>query len=164
MCSARSRPTFAYAGSFVFGSGLAIVPFLYGGVVQEYHWLSDRQFVDAVAVAMITPGPVVITTGLHRLPGVGFLGCGGGRGRHLRALLLCFTILPAPYFKRHGKLPGHRQDLAVRPGRTEPAVARADHQPPPEQLRRRGEAAQRHPQGARATALRHSARASSSTA
>ncbi|MGQ7557982.1 chromate transporter, partial [Streptococcus suis] len=54
---------FIYAGSFVFGSGLAIVPFLYGGVVKEYGWLTDRQFVDAVAVAMITPGPVVITTG-----------------------------------------------------------------------------------------------------
>lgn len=52
---------FAKAGAFVFGSGLAIVPFLYGEVVQHYHWLSDRQFLDAVAVAMITPGPVVIT-------------------------------------------------------------------------------------------------------
>ena len=54
---------FAKAGAFVFGSGLAIVPFLYGGVVHEYHWLTERQFVDAVAVAMITPGPVVITVG-----------------------------------------------------------------------------------------------------
>ncbi|HET8731789.1 MAG TPA: chromate transporter, partial [Moraxellaceae bacterium] len=53
---------FTKAGAFVFGSGLAIVPFLYGGVVTEHHWLSERQFVDAVAVAMITPGPVVITT------------------------------------------------------------------------------------------------------
>jgi chromate transporter len=52
---------FAKAGAFVFGSGLAIVPFLYGGVVTETHWLTERQFVDAVAVAMITPGPVVIT-------------------------------------------------------------------------------------------------------
>ena len=52
---------FAKAGLFVFGSGLAVVPFLYGGVVQEHHWLTERQFVDAVAVAMITPGPVVIT-------------------------------------------------------------------------------------------------------
>src|SRR5579872_1482999 len=52
---------FAKAGLFVFGSGLAVVPFLYGGVVQGHHWLTDRQFVDAVAVAMITPGPVVIT-------------------------------------------------------------------------------------------------------
>jgi chromate transporter len=62
---------FTYAGAFVFGSGLAIVPFLYGGVVKEYAWLTDRQFVDAVAVAMITPGPVVITTGF-----IGFLTSG----------------------------------------------------------------------------------------
>src|SRR5262249_45666250 len=52
---------FGKAGAFVFGSGLAIVPFLYGGVVREYHWLNDKQFIDAVAVAIITPGPVVIT-------------------------------------------------------------------------------------------------------
>src|SRR5580765_4108065 len=52
---------FAKAGAFVFGSGLAIVPFLYHGVVAEHHWLTDSQFLDAVAVAMVTPGPVVIT-------------------------------------------------------------------------------------------------------
>ncbi len=52
---------FTKAGAFVFGSGLAIVPFLYGEVVQGHHWLTDRQFLDAVAVAMITPGPVVIS-------------------------------------------------------------------------------------------------------
>src|SRR5438876_608624 len=52
---------FLKAGAFVFGSGLAIVPFLYGGVVIKFQWLTERQFVDAVAVAMITPGPVVIT-------------------------------------------------------------------------------------------------------
>src|SRR5204862_3484850 len=52
---------FAGAGAVVFGSGLAIVPFLHGGVVNQFHWLDERQFLDAVAVAMITPGPVVIT-------------------------------------------------------------------------------------------------------
>jgi chromate transporter len=52
---------FTKAGAFV--CGLAIVPFLYGGVVEQHHWLTDRQFLDAVAVAMITPGPVVITAG-----------------------------------------------------------------------------------------------------
>ena len=52
---------FTKAGAFVFGSGLAIVPFLYGEVVQGRHWLTDRQFLDSVAVAMITPGPVVIS-------------------------------------------------------------------------------------------------------
>ena len=59
---------FTKAGAFVFGSGLAIVPFLYSGVVKEYGWLDDQQFLDAVAVAMITPGPVVITVGF-----IGFL-------------------------------------------------------------------------------------------
>src|SRR4030095_13694822 len=54
---------FLKAGAFVFGSGLAIVPFLHAGVVNQNHWLTDTQFVDAVAVAMITPGPVVITVG-----------------------------------------------------------------------------------------------------
>jgi len=95
---------FAYAGSFVFGSGLAIVPFLYGGVVQEHHWLNDRQFVDAVAVAMITPGPVVITTGF-----IGYLvaGSSGAVVAAVGTFLPCylFTILPAPYFKKHGKRP-----------------------------------------------------------
>lgn len=96
---------FAKAGAFVFGSGLAIVPFLYGGVVTEHHWLNEKQFVDAVAVAMITPGPVVITVGF-----IGYL-VAGFKGATIAALatfLPCylFTILPAPYFKKYGKLPG----------------------------------------------------------
>ena len=96
---------FAKAGAFVFGSGLAIVPFLYGGVVTEHHWLNDKQFVDAVAVAMITPGPVVITVGF-----IGYLiaGLPGASVAALATFLPCylFTIIPAPYFKKYGKLPG----------------------------------------------------------
>ncbi|MFL6675851.1 MAG: chromate transporter [Massilia sp.] len=96
---------FGKAGAFVFGSGLAIVPFLYGGVVTENHWLTERQFVDAVAVAMITPGPVVITVGF-----IGYLiaGFGGATVAALATFIPCylFTIIPAPYFKRYGKLPG----------------------------------------------------------
>lgn len=95
---------FAKAGAFVFGSGLAIVPFLYGGVVHDYHWLNERQFVDAVAVAMITPGPVVITVGF-----IGYLVAGfpGALVAALATFLPCylFTIIPAPYFKKHGKRP-----------------------------------------------------------
>ncbi|HZR69423.1 MAG TPA: chromate transporter [Burkholderiales bacterium] len=95
---------FAEAGAFVFGSGLAIVPFLYGGVVNEHHWLNDRQFVDAVAVAMITPGPVVITVGF-----IGYLVAGfpGAAVAALATFLPCylFTIIPAPYFHKHGKKP-----------------------------------------------------------
>ena len=66
---------FTEAGAFVFGSGLAIVPFLHGGVVDRFHWLSERQFLDAVAVAMITPGPVVITVAF-----IGFLVAGAAGG------------------------------------------------------------------------------------
>jgi chromate transporter len=95
---------FAKAGAFVFGSGLAIVPFLYGGVVTEHHWLNEKQFVDAVAVAMITPGPVVITVGF-----IGYLVAGlpGACVAALGTFLPCylFTIIPAPYFKKYGKLP-----------------------------------------------------------
>jgi chromate transporter len=95
---------FAKAGAFVFGSGLAIVPFLYGGVVTENHWLTERQFVDAVAVAMITPGPVVITVGFI---GYLMLGLPGACVAALGTFLPCylFTVIPAPYFKRYGKLP-----------------------------------------------------------
>ena len=52
---------FAKASAFTFGSGLAIVPFLHQGLVHDHHWLTEQQFLDAIAVAMITPGPVVIT-------------------------------------------------------------------------------------------------------
>ena len=96
---------FGKAGAFVFGSGLAIVPFLYGGVVTEHHWLTDKQFVDAVAVAMITPGPVVITVGF-----IGYLiaGFAGATTAALATFIPCylFTVIPAPYFKRYGRLPG----------------------------------------------------------
>ena len=95
---------FTKAGAFVFGSGLAIVPFLYGGVVTEHHWLNDKQFVDAVAVAMITPGPVVITVGFIGYLVAGFSGaCIAALGTFLPCYL--FTVLPAPYFKKYGRLP-----------------------------------------------------------
>jgi len=90
---------FAEAGAFVFGSGLAIVPFLYGGVVGNFHWLTERQFLDAVAVAMITPGPVVITVAF-----IGYLVAGplGGGLAALGVFLPCylFVIIPAAYFRR----------------------------------------------------------------
>jgi chromate transporter len=95
---------FAEAGAFVFGSGLAIVPFLYGGVVGQFHWLTERQFLDAVAVAMITPGPVVITVAF-----IGYL-VAGPLGATLAAIgvfLPCylFVIIPAKYFRRSAQNP-----------------------------------------------------------
>ena len=95
---------FLKAGAFVFGSGLAIVPFLYGGVVKDHQWLNEQQFLDAVAVAMITPGPVVITVGF-----IGYLVAGfpGACVAALATFIPCylFTIIPAPYFKKHGRHP-----------------------------------------------------------
>ena len=79
---------FTEAGAFVFGSGLAIVPFLHAGVVQEFGWLDERQFLDAVAVAMITPGPVVITVGF-----IGYL-VAGSAGAVVAALGHVPALLP----------------------------------------------------------------------
>jgi chromate transporter len=91
---------FTKAGAFVFGSGLAIVPFLHQGVVQQFGWLNEQQFLDAVAVAMITPGPVVITVVF-----IGFL-VAGVLGAIAAAIgiffpVYVFTVIPAPWFSRN---------------------------------------------------------------
>jgi chromate transporter len=91
---------FLKSSLFVFGSGLAIVPFLHQGVVQQYGWLNERQFLDAVAVAMITPGPVVITVAF-----IGYL-VAGFAGASVAALAVFLpvylvTILPAPWFQKN---------------------------------------------------------------
>jgi chromate transporter len=90
---------FTKASLFVFGSGLAIVPFLHGGVVQEHHWLTERQFIDAVAVAMITPGPVVITVAF-----IGYLvgGPGGAVAAALGVFLPVYLLIVVfgPQYKK----------------------------------------------------------------
>jgi chromate transporter len=95
---------FLKAGAFVFGSGLAIVPFLYGGVVGGFHWLTELQFLDAVAVAMITPGPVVITSGF-----IGYLVAGpfGALAATLAVFLppYLLVVIGAPYYRRFAKNP-----------------------------------------------------------
>src|SRR6202043_940803 len=95
---------FAKAGMFVFGSGLAVVPFLYGGVVQGHHWLTDHQFIDAVAVAMITPGPVVITVAF-----IGYLvaGIAGATAAALGIFLPVYivVVLLAPSYKKWARNP-----------------------------------------------------------
>jgi chromate transporter len=109
---------FAEAGAFVFGSGLAIVPFLHAGVVQRFGWLDERQFLDAVAVAMITPGPVVITVGF-----IGYLVAGltGAAVAAAATFLPCylFTVIPAPHFRR---LSGSRRVRAFVDGVTAAAT------------------------------------------
>src|SRR5215470_6295028 len=101
---------FTKAGAFVFGSGLAIVPFLYGGVVEQHHWLTDRQFLDAVAVGMITPGPVVITSGF-----IGYLVAGpwgsmaAATGVFVPVYLVVLFV--SPYFKKIARNPKARAAL-----------------------------------------------------
>ena len=90
---------FLKAGAFVFGSGLAIVPFLYGGVVEKFHWLTEQQFVDAVAVAMITPGPVVITAAFIGYLVAGPVGAFVAAGA-VFAPPYFIVIVAAPYYRR----------------------------------------------------------------
>src|SRR5947199_2735857 len=109
---------FLKAGAFVFGSGLAIVPFLYGGVVEKFHWLTEQQFVDAVAVAMITPGPVVITAAfivyLVAGPAGAFVAAGA-----VFAPPYFIVIVAAPYYRRIAR---NRQVKAFVQGDTAAAV------------------------------------------
>lgn len=115
---------FAKAGSFVFGSGLAIVPFLQQGVVHDLAWLTEHQFLDAVAVALITPGPVVITVAF-----IGYL-VAGVPGATLAAVgiflpVYFFTILPAPWFRRHKDNPQLRAFAAGATAAASGAIAGA---------------------------------------
>jgi chromate transporter len=109
---------FLKAGTFVFGSGLAIVPFLYGGVVGGFHWLTEQQFLDAVAIAMITPGPVVITSGF-----IGYLVAGplGALAATIAVFLppYLLVVFGAPYYQRFAK---NRQVKAFVQGVTAAAV------------------------------------------
>jgi chromate transporter len=98
---------FAKASLVVFGSGLAVVPFLHGGVVTAYGWLTERQFLDAVAVSMITPGPVVITVAFIGTLVAGLL---GGIVAALGMFLPTWgaVVLLAPWFRRIMASPGLR--------------------------------------------------------
>ena len=95
---------FLKAGAFIFGSGLAIVPFLRQGVVLDNHWLTEPQFLDAVAVGMITPGPVVITAVfigylVAGLPGAIASGIG------IFTPIYLGVVIPGRWFLRHREDP-----------------------------------------------------------
>ncbi len=109
---------FVKAALVVFGSGLAIIPFLHGGVVEQYGWLTERQFLDAVAVAMITPGPVVITVAFIGYLVAGMVGASlAALGMFLPTYLV--VVLMAPWFQR---VAGNRMLKALVDGVTAAAV------------------------------------------
>jgi chromate transporter len=91
---------FLKAGALTFGSGLVIVPFLQQGVVQQYGWLGEREFLVAVAIGMISPGPVVITATF-----VGYLVAGlwGSLAATIGIFLPSFilVLVAAPLLARH---------------------------------------------------------------
>jgi chromate transporter len=91
---------FLKAGALVFGSGLAIVPFLRQGVVDQHHWLTQSQFLDAVAMGMITPGPVVISAGFIGYLVAGFAGAVVATIAIFIPIYLA-VIVPSRWFLRH---------------------------------------------------------------
>jgi chromate transporter len=91
---------FLKAGSLTFGSGLVIVPFLEQGLVQQFGWLDQRQFLIAVAIGMISPGPVVITATFVGYLVAGFWGSLASTiGIFLPSFL--FVLIAAPLLARH---------------------------------------------------------------
>lgn len=95
---------FLKAGAFIFGSGLAIVPFLREGVVEEHGWLTERQFLDAVAMGLITPGPVVITAAFIGYLVAGFAGAAIATVAIFLPIYLG-VVVPGPWFIRHRSHP-----------------------------------------------------------
>jgi chromate transporter len=95
---------FFKAGAFTFGSGLAIVPFLQHGLVDQHHWLTDQQFVDAVAMGLISPGPVVI---MATFAGYLVFGVSGAIIATVCVFLpaLLLVVIPGRYIRRHENHP-----------------------------------------------------------
>ena len=95
---------FVEASAFTFGSGLAIVPFLHAGLVDEHAWLTEKQFVDAVAMGLITPGPVVIMATFAGYLVYGVLGAVIATVAVFLPVYL-FVVVPGPLFRRYEKHP-----------------------------------------------------------
>src|SRR5438128_10309743 len=95
---------FVKASAFTFGSGLAIVPFLHQGLVHDHHWLTEQQFVDAVAMGLISPGPVVIMATFAGYLVYGIAGAVLATAAVFIPVYL-FVIVPGPFLRRHGEQP-----------------------------------------------------------
>jgi chromate transporter len=98
---------FVKAGAFIFGSGLAIVPFLREGIVHQHHWLTERQFLDAVAMGLISPGPVVITATFIGYLVAGLVGAVVATVAIFAPIYLG-VVIPGRWFIRHRDKPAMR--------------------------------------------------------
>jgi len=115
---------FVKSSLFVFGSGLAIIPFLHGGVVESHQWLNEHQFLDAIAVAMITSGPVVITVAFIGYLADGFTGAIlAGLGVFLPVYLMTVTV--APFYRRFSRNNGIKAFVGGVPTAAAGAIAGA---------------------------------------
>lgn len=95
---------FLKTGFLVFGSGLVVVSFVKTYVVDQYHWLDNQTFVDAVAIGMISPGPVVITATFVGYAVDGFAGAVASTlGIFLPSIVL--TVIATPLLLRYGSHP-----------------------------------------------------------
>lgn len=95
---------FMKAGAFTFGSGLAIVPFLHEGLVEGHRWLTEQQFTDAVAMGLISPGPVVIMATFAGYLVYGVVGAVGATAAVFLPVYL-FVVVPGRFFRRHERHP-----------------------------------------------------------
>jgi chromate transporter len=95
---------FVEAGALTFGSGLAVVPFLQAGLVEEHGWITQQQFVDAVAMGMITPGPVVIMATFAGYLAAGAVGAVVATVAIFAPVYL-FVVIPGKAFRRHADRP-----------------------------------------------------------
>jgi chromate transporter len=102
---------FFKTGCLVFGSGLVIVPFLKSYVVDQYHWMGNREFLDAVAIGMISPGPVVITATFVGYRVAGLAGAVAATVGIFSPAVL-FTVTATPFLLRHGSTGGSRGSCA----------------------------------------------------
>jgi chromate transporter len=95
---------FMKAGAFTFGSGLAIVPFLHEGLVDGHRWLTEQQFTDAVAMGLISPGPVVIMATFAGYLVYGVAGAVIATAAVFLPVYL-FVVVPGGFFRRHERHP-----------------------------------------------------------
>jgi chromate transporter len=113
--NAQIFAVFFKAGFFMFGSGLAVVPFLKRYIVEQFHWIDTRVFLDAVAVSMISPGPAAVAATFVSYLLNGFSGAAVATVAIFSPALL-FTLVASPIvlrYRENARLQGFIQGIKV---------------------------------------------------